>query len=210
MFYVFSFFLLLVPCSLSFADTGIDQVQSATTLKGVVLLNSLEFLPEPQLAEISNIEVLGFSSEESNDLKTILKPFYEKQAFDKEEIKKAITEHYLKNKQQVLVEISLQDSESGILQIVIKKNHIENPDLQIECQEPNSQLLEPSPCFDDLSEKEHPLEKIQNRIKAIVLISSENQMCEYAKGIQITIDSPGCLEQLVDALSIYLEEPLTT
>lgn len=60
-------------------------------------------------------------------------------------------------------------------------------------------------------EKTSPFQENQMLIKAIVLISSEDQIDEQTQteGIQIKLDSPRCLEPLVETLSVYLEEPLT-
>ncbi|MGL4540493.1 MAG: ShlB/FhaC/HecB family hemolysin secretion/activation protein [Candidatus Rhabdochlamydia sp.] len=82
-----------------------------------------------------------------------------------------------------------------------------------------TQLLEESffceeelPC-ENFSDEERTDSLIQMPIKAIILVSSEDQIntSKYTQieGIQVKLNSPGCLEQLVDALSVYLEKPLT-
>jgi hypothetical protein len=57
------------------------------------------------------------------------------------------------------------------------------------------------------------LEQVQMPIKAIVLVPSEDQIdtSAYAQieGVQIQLDSPVCVEQLTNALSLYLEEPFS-
>lgn len=147
-----------------------------------------------------------------------------------EEIKKVIGEYYVNKQQKVLVEISLQNDISDVVQIVIKKappindavsQQLDpNPNALFTAEElPNQELhfevsqeqLYSNAMFADeepLNEAFH-FHQEEISIKAIVLVSSQDQICvQEIKGIQILLDSSGDLDTLADDLSVYLEQPL--